>query len=102
MKATMAASAKAATVLILSLVALTGCVEIPYLQSTSGGADRLDFRASEGNSRVFFIPESDFPFAAYVDGVNIGSVSDRGEYLRAELPAGPHLLQWKDLPGNPD
>ena len=60
-KSRMTACATSETVLMLSLVALTGCVEIPYLQSTSSNAetDRYDFHAREGNSRVFFFHESD-------------------------------------------
>lgn len=100
MKPTMAAYAKTAAVLILSLGVLTGCIEIPYLQSSSSNNDdRYDFRMSEGNSRIFFFNEADFPFAAYIDGVDVGSVSGRSEYLRAEIPAGTHVIQWKDLRG---
>jgi hypothetical protein len=43
-----------------------------------------------------------FPFSIYIDGIQMGTVTSRNNYLRADIAAGKHLLQWKDIADSPD
>lgn len=109
---------KTVSALTLSLGLLTGCLSMPDIHSdfASVKGDPAQVSALEGKSRVFFFhgpvrtcknndcidQKLNFPFAVYVDGVQVGAISDRDHYLRADIEPGKHLIQWKDVRDSPE
>jgi hypothetical protein len=118
MKYLAAICVRTGTILGLSLGLLTGCLTMPELHLGSGPAtvEPGQLHPAEGKSRVFFFhgplmtcaggscieQKLNFPFAIDVDGVQIGTLADRGSYLRADLEPGKHRVQWRDLRDSPE
>jgi hypothetical protein len=109
---------KLGSTLMLSLGILTGCVTFqpPQLTSSETDHDVKQFRPIEGKSRVYFFhgpvrtckasdcidQKLNFPFSVYIDGIPIGTVTSRSNYLRSDIAAGKHLIQWKDIIDSPE
>lgn len=107
-----------ASALFLLLGLLTGCLTIQGAppDSTTAQAAPGQFQAPRGKSRIFFFhgpvktckggdcidQRLGFPFSMYIDGVQIGTLSDREHFLRADIDPGEHLLQWKDIRDSPE
>lgn len=106
------------SLLVLSMGILSGCVtfQAPKLTFAEPGPDASQFRPVEGKSRIYFFhgpvrtckgsdcieQKLNFPFAIYVDGIPIGTVTSRDYYLRADISPGKHLIQWKDIVDSPE
>ena len=118
MKSNSALRIKLASTLMLLLGVLTGCGTFQPLQLTSNEPDHdvKLFRPIEGKSRVFFFhgpvrtckssncfdQKLNFPFSIYIDGIQIGTVTSRSNYLRADIEVGRHLIQWRDVIDSPE
>jgi len=118
MKSIPRSSINVSGILVVSLGILTGCGMLPSLQRTASDADSgiKQFRPAEGMAQVVFFhgpvrtcKSSDcidqklgFPFSIYIDGIKLGTVTSRSNYLRADISAGKHVIQWTDIKDKPE
>jgi hypothetical protein len=118
MKSISALYIKLGSTLLLSLGILTGCgtFQLPQLTSNATDHDVKQFLPIEGKSRAYFFhgpvrtckstncidQKLNFPFSIYIDGVQIGTLASRDNYLRADIAPGKHLIQWRDIIDSPE
>ena len=118
MKSIFTVCIKLGSALLLSLGILTGCgtFQLPQLTSNATDHDLSQFRPSDGKARVYFFhgpvttcranscidQKLNFPFSIYIDGIEVGTLASRDNYLRADIAPGKHLMQWRDIVDSPE